>query len=232
MSNKQKIKNLLIFAHPDDDILGVGGYIAKYSNKQKFKVIFIGEGSSSRFDIKEKHLIKNDIDKRKKMSLNALKFLGVKDVSFFPYICGKFDQTPILEIIKIIEQEIKTFQPNNIFTHDRNDLNQDHKIVYDATMVATRPGKHSLSINKILTCEILSSSNLNFVNPFDPNYFEYLEESHIKKKIKSFNYYYSEHQDKNLPRNKRGIYNLAIFRGMQCNFEFAEAYKSVKINSK
>ena len=231
MPQKKNIKNLLIFAHPDDDILGVGGYIAKYSNKQKFKVIFIGEGSSSRFNIDDKNKIEKDINKRKKMSLKALAILGVKDVSFFPYICGKFDQAPILEIIKIIEKEIKTFKPSNIFTHDRKDLNQDHKTVYDATMIAIRPGKHSVSINKVLTCEILSSSNLSFSDPFDPNYFEHLKAPHINKKIKSFNSYYSEHQNKNLPRNKRGIYNLAIFRGMQCNSEFAEAYKVIKINS-
>ena len=66
MAIKKKIKNLLIFAHPDDEILGVGGYIAKYSKKQKFKVVFIGEGSSSRFKDFEKKKIDYDIKKREK----------------------------------------------------------------------------------------------------------------------------------------------------------------------
>ena len=232
MANKKKIKNLLIFAHPDDEILGVGGYIAKYSKKQKFKVIFIGEGSSSRFKDFERKKINFDIKKREKMAIQALKFLGINDVSFFPMVCGKFDEVPIINIVKIIEKEIKLFKPDNIFTHDNCDLNQDHRVIYDATLIATRPGKNSYSINKILSCEILSSSNLNYNNQFNPNYFEFLSDIELKKKIKSFNFYYSEKQSKNLPRNKKGINNLAIFRGMQCNSEFAEAYKVIKINSK
>ncbi len=232
MISKKKIKNLLIFAHPDDDILGAGGYIAKYSKNQLFKIIFIGEGSSSRFKNSEVKKINTNIEKRKKMALKALKLLGVNNVSFYPMICGKFDDTPILDIIKIIEKEILSFKPNNVFTHDRNDLNQDHKIVYDATMIATRPGTNTLSINKVLSCEILSSSNLNYYQDFNPNFFESLNKNHIQKKIKSFNYYFSEQQKGKLPRNKRGILNLAIYRGMQCNFEFAEAYKVIKIFSK
>jgi len=166
------------------------------------------------------------------MAIRSLKFLGVTDVSFFPMICGKFDEVPILDIIKIIEKEILLFKPNNIFTHDKNDLNQDHKIVYDATMIATRVGKNTSSINKVLSCEILSSSNLNYLQEFNPNYFEFLNKNHVKKKIQSFNFYSSEQQKNNLPRNKRGILNLSIYRGMQCNSEYAEAYKVVKIYSK
>lgn len=232
MSTKNKIKNLLVFAHPDDDLLGAGGYIAKYSKNQLFKIIFIGEGSSSRFKNNELKKINTNIEKRKKMALNALKLLGVNDVVFYPMICGKFDDIPILDIVKIIEREIISFKPNNIFTHDRNDLNQDHKIVHDATMIATRPGINTLSINKVFSCEILSSSNLNYYQSFNPNFFEFLNKHHIQKKIKSFNCYFTEQQKGNLSRNKRGILNLAIYRGMQCNSEFAEAYKVVKIYSK
>ena len=59
-----------------------------------------------------------------------------------------------------------------------------------------------------------------------------MNRNHIQKKIKSFNCYFTEQQKGNLPRNKRGILNLAIYRGMQCNSEFAEAYKVVKIYNK
>ena len=232
MIDKNKIKNLMIFAHPDDDILGAGGYIAKYSKNQLFKIIFIGEGSSSRFKNSEMKKINTNIMKRKKMALKALRLLGVNNVVFYPMICGKFDDTPILDIVKIIEKEIISFKQNNVFTHDKNDLNQDHKIIYDATMIATRPGINNISINKVFSCEILSSSNLNYYQGFNPNFFEALNKIHIQKKIKSFNCYSTEQQKGNLPRNKRGILNLAIFRGMQCNFEFAEAYKVIKIYSK
>ena len=73
---KNKSKNLLIFAHPDDEILGMGGFITKNINKFFFKVIFIAEGSSCRFSENESNSEKvlNSIKLRNKMAVNSLKF--------------------------------------------------------------------------------------------------------------------------------------------------------------
>ena len=82
MKLKNKSKNLLIFAHPDDEILGMGGFITKNINKFFFKVIFIAEGSSCRFSENESNSEKvlNSIKLRNKMAVNSLKFLGIKNI--------------------------------------------------------------------------------------------------------------------------------------------------------
>ena len=99
-------KNILIIAaHPDDDILGCGGFIAKYNTKANIRVIFIAEGSSCRFPDLNKNLnkIQKTIETRNNYAKDALKVLGVKQVSFYNLPCGRLDSTPIIEINKIID---------------------------------------------------------------------------------------------------------------------------------
>ena len=112
-------KVLIIAAHPDDDVLGCGGLMAKYSKKVDFRVVFISEGSSCRF-LKEEIGTKEVIDtirQRNNFGVEALKILGVDDVVFYDLPCGRLDQHPILEINKIIEKEIRDFEPDTGFTH-------------------------------------------------------------------------------------------------------------------
>ena len=97
---------LIIAAHPDDDILGCGGYISKYSKQDSIRVAFIAEGSSCRFNDDKDKVVKEEINNRNQFGLNALKILGVNDVEFYNLKCGSLDQIPILTINKIIENEI------------------------------------------------------------------------------------------------------------------------------
>jgi LmbE family N-acetylglucosaminyl deacetylase len=107
-------KVLIIAAHPDDDILGCGGYMSKFSNKMKFRVVFIAEGSSCRFtkDKTASKNVKDIISERNNFGINALKILGIDDYKFYNLPCGRLDQIPLIEINKIIEKEIIDF---NIF---------------------------------------------------------------------------------------------------------------------
>ena len=70
-----KNKVLIIAAHPDDDILGCGGFISKYKKKYDFRVVFIAEGSSCRFTNlnKDKDRITETIQTRNSYAINALK---------------------------------------------------------------------------------------------------------------------------------------------------------------
>ena len=81
------------------------------------------------------------------------------------------DTIPIITFSKLIEKHIIEFKPDTIFTHSKNDLNIDHKITHDATLIATRPKKFNNTLKEILCFEILSSSNLNLEYPFNPNFF-------------------------------------------------------------
>ena len=98
-SKRNRDKVLVVVAHPDDEVLGCGGYLSKYKNSKEFKVIFIGEGTSCRFSKNEfNSKLKAEILKRQKQSIQALKFLGIKFYEYYNLPCGRFNSIDIIDI--------------------------------------------------------------------------------------------------------------------------------------
>jgi LmbE family N-acetylglucosaminyl deacetylase len=219
---------LIIAAHPDDEVLGCGGLISKYQVRNtKFKVIFIGEGSSARFKDPKCAISLKEIEQRNNAATDALKFLNIEDVEFYGLPCGRMDQVPIIEINKIIENAIQEFIPDTVLTHSPYDVNNDHRIVFRATLAATRPGAKN-HILKLMSYEVLSSSEWDFVDGFKPNYFEVIQEENIQAKCAALELYESEVREYPFPRSAEGIRALAMVRGMQSGFKFAEAYHLIR----
>lgn len=221
-------KILVLAAHPDDEILGCGGLMAKYKNKEtEFKVAFIGEGSSCRYTDLQSKECKDAIAFRNSCAVKALEYLGVTNYEFYNLPCGRFDQVPIIEINKIIENEIKRFKPDTVLTHSAFDANNDHKLVYNSTVMATRPGSQA-SVPRVMSFEILSSSEWNFQTPFTANYLESLSEEDVENKWKALEIYETEIKEFPFPRSRMGIRVQAMTRGMQAGFSYAEAYYLVR----
>jgi len=225
-----KKKVLIIAAHPDDEILGCGGYLAKYKKNTKFKIIFLAEGSSCRYKdkTKDKKNIVKDINIRKKSAIKALKLFSIKDISFFDYACGQLNKVPQTNINKIIETEIKNFKPNIIFTHSNKDLNLDHQTIFKSVLVATRPTIIKNIVNEIYSFEILSSTEWNYSNKFQPNYFIKINKKNLMKKWEALRCYKSEIRKKPHPRSLFGLESLAKYRGVQCGSIYAEGYELIR----
>ena len=220
---------LIIAAHPDDDILGCGGIMSKYKGKVEFRVIFIAEGSSCRFNKEQIHdeEVEKVIEERNSHGIKALETLGIENYHFYNNICGRLDQTDMIDINKIIENEILNFKPDTIFTHSFEDTNNDHVIVHRATQTATRPGSR-ICVEKVYTYEVLSSSEWRFTHAFSPNYFESLSEQDVRNKWLALAEYESEIKEFPYPRSEEGIFALAKYRGMQCANTYAEAFKLIR----
>ena len=137
------------------------------------------------------------------------------------------DQVPIIEINKIIENEIKNFKPDTVFTHSSDDTNNDHLIVHRATQMATRPGAR-IFVNKLFTYEILSSTEWRFTKTFTPNYFESLSESDVHNKWLALEKYISEIKEFPYPRSREGIFTLAKYRGIQSANTYSEAFRLIR----
>ena len=222
-----KEKILVIAAHPDDDVLGCGGFLAKNRDLSLVRVIFIAEGSSCRFVNPDSDVSKKEIRIRNQFALNSLKSLGIEDVHFFNLPCGRLDSVSLIDINKIIEEQVRDFKPDTVFTHSSRDLNNDHVICYKSTMIALRPSSFPF-IKNVFCYEVPSSSDWNYLDPFQPNFFLSLQEEHVHEKWNALAYYETEISDFPHPRSRIGIENLARQRGMQCGSEYAEAYELVR----
>jgi LmbE family N-acetylglucosaminyl deacetylase len=225
-------KVLIICAHPDDEVLGCGGFISKYRELGvEFKVVFIGEGSSCRFeDLRSKEAI-DSIKDRNDSAINALGFMNVHNLEFHNLPCGRLDQVPIISINKIIEKAIDTFEPDTVLTHSSCDVNNDHRIVFKSTLMSTRPSSR-WCVHRLLSYEVLSSSEWSYVSNFMPNYFEEISEKNVSDKWRAMSHYESEIREYPFPRSLEGIKALSIMRGLQAGFRYAEAYQVIRIFQK
>lgn len=218
LQKKDKEKILIVAAHPDDEILGCGGTIIKLKKRHEIEVIFLTDGVSSRGNNKNKIL------KRKKNCINLFSFMKLKKPVFLNFPDNQIDKVPLLKIVKKLENKIKLFKPDTIFTHFSNCLNIDHRKTYEAVITACRP-LSGTSVKKILSFEILSSTEWgNFKNKsFEPNYFIDISKE-FKEKIKCLNYYSDELRKYPHSRSKKAVEALARFRGVSSGCKYAEAF--------
>ena len=215
------MKNILaIFAHPDDEVLACGGTLIKrFNNGDNIKIIILSNGCDSRNDSSKK-----EIEIRIKSCKQACKILGVQSVSIGNFPDNKFDSLALLDIIKFLEKEIKSFVPDEIFTHFSFDLNIDHRITYQAVKTIFRPMFIKQNL-KIYECEILSSTDWaqNSKHVFVPNHYENIS-NFLKTKNKALKCYDYEMREFPHSRSYEALTNLAKFRGMHSGFEMSEAF--------
>lgn len=221
-------KILIIAAHPDDELLGCGGAMIKYKELgASFKVLFLGEGSTCRFeDINSKEAV-NAIAERNSWAKEALSFVGIENYEFHNLPCGRFDQVAIIDINKIIENAINHFKPDTLLTHSDVDANNDHRITHRSTIMASRPYGAS-SVKRVMCYEVLSSSEWGFKEAFQPNYFIEISEEELKMKWQALECYKTEMRPYPYPRSWEAVKMQAMRRGTQAGVEFAEAFQLIR----
>ena len=220
---------LVVAAHPDDEVLGCGGTIAKAVDRgAKVSVKFLGEGISARFPFGhyDSPEFKKQTNERIESAKSALDVLGIGDYEFGERLCTQFDKYPLVSIVKDIEKTIKKIKPNLLLTHNPSEVNIDHRIVYEAIEVATRPTRSWIP-NEIYTFEIVCSGSWTYETSFKPNTFVDIE-PYWQKKLDAWNCYIEEARDFPFPRSDEGLKVLAKYRGMAANLNLAEAFKLMR----
>ena len=153
-------KILICVAHPDDETIGCGGAIVHHiNNNDKVYCIYMTNGISARYSKVKDSLI----HRRKKNALLASKILGFKWLSD---CCGDFpdngmDKVKLLDVVKIVEKAKRKIMPHIIYTHNPHDLNVDHRVVAEATLIAFRPQAKEIW-EKILAFEVPSSTDFAY----------------------------------------------------------------------
>ncbi len=221
-----KKKILVLSPHADDEVLGCGGSISKYSKKgYEINVLILTNANKGAPDV----FSKKDIKNVRKEAKQANKIIGTKRLYFEDLPALRLNQIPTYKISKIIDSYIKKIQPEIIFLPSGNDIHEDHKIIFKAAKVSVRINKKT-TIKKILSYEVLSETEWNEnEKAFNPNYYVNLNKSNINDKVNAFLKYKSQIKKLPHPRSKEGILNLSKVRGSQVYMRYAEAFKVEKI---
>ena len=229
---------LVIVAHPDDEVLGMGGTILNHANQgDKVTVAYLATGITSRRGSNYQNVSSYTTNKKEKTSMNVqikklrndakkvCKFLKVKKSIFFDYPDNEMDTIPLLEIIKTIEKLILENKPERIYTSHHGDLNIDHKIMFEATLAACKPTE--LPVKEIICFELLSSTEWSFSYKFKPNYFINIK-NELDEKIKAMQMYKNEIRKYPHPRSAESIKNSAYKWGAASGCYSAEAFEIIR----
>lgn len=231
----ESLKNkriMIIVAHPDDELLGLGATMNKLINDYNVttRVVILGEGITSRADVRDVKKWEESLKRHKQNITNAQKEIGYHSVGVYDFPDNRFDSVALLDIIKVIEKEKENFDPEIIFTHHGGDLNIDHQRTFEAVMTACRPMSHE-NVKTIITFE--TPSGTEWRSPSDPrhflpNLFFSVSESDVDAKIKGMESYEFERREYPHPRSPEALKIQAQRWGIVVGTSFAEAFCLVR----
>lgn len=218
-------KSILIFAaHPDDEVLGCGGTIAKLADEGKnIHVVFLADGVLSRAEAQRNHQV--ELHTRRTAAQKACDILGVKSVFFGDFPDNRMDTVALLDITKAVEELIAKHQPEMVFTHHSGDVNIDHRRLHEAVVTACRP-QHGHPVKTLLCFEVASSTEWQLPGSaplFAPNWFVDISKT-LDRKLSALEAYADELRNWPHPRSKQGIEHLAHWRGATVGVDAAEAF--------
>ena len=219
---------MVVVAHPDDELLGLGGTMNKLIHEYNcnIRVVILGEGLTSRADSRDPEKWSKELEVHKTNILEAQKAIGYQSVGIYDFPDNRFDTVALLDIIKAVEKEKKAFQPEVIFTHHGGDVNIDHQRTFEAVITATRPMKHE-TVKTIITFETPSGTEWRAnTDPrhFLPNLFVAISEDNLKAKIKGMECYEFEKRPYPHPRSPKALTILAQRWGVAVGKIYAEAF--------
>jgi len=220
-------KILIVAAHPDDEVLGCFGTVARLIKEgYEAYTLILGEGKTSRDEQRVLEDRKEDIALLNNEIEDANYIIGIKKVFIESFPDNRFDSVDLLDIVKVISQVKEELNPDIIFTHYENDLNIDHQITYKAVITATRP-MHDECVKEIYSFEILSSTEWNYPLSFSPDTYFDISET-IKLKLEAMKKYTSELCVYPHPRSLDGIELNAKYQGMRVGKNYVEAFKTIR----
>jgi len=218
-----KKKILVVAAHPDDEVLGCGAAMARHAGRgDEVRVLILTDGAGGRYAKAMRKTLRED-------ARRSARILGIADVISLDLPNQGLDTLPITKVAQAVEKVLADFGPSVVYTHHRGDLNRDHRIAYEATLVACRP-LPGCKVSRLLTYYIPSSSDYNEVdaeNVFVPNVFLDAKR-YIRTKIDAFLCYGSEVKAYPHPRSPEALESYARAWGSRVGLEAAEPFRLVR----
>jgi N-acetylglucosamine malate deacetylase 1 len=219
---------LVVAAHPDDEILGVGGTAALHVDRgDSVQLAILTDGVSMR------HSPERGLEARKQLQQAAARqaaaVLGVENLVIRELPDQRLDTLPLSQVTAEVELLVGSFQPEIVYTHFGGDINRDHRTLAEAVMVATRPYSAPF-VREILMYETPSSTEWGIPQlwpVFQPNVFVDIA-STLERKLKAFACYSAEICAEPHPRSLSALRDRAAYWGSLVNRRAAEPFVCVR----
>ena len=224
MKNKKRV--LVVAPHPDDETLGVGGTIAKYSAQGDEVFVLMVSGHLP--PIYSRKAYEETVSE----AYSAFSVLGVKKSEFLEIPATMIGDQPLHEVNARISKVVNDFNPHIVLC-PYPDRHIDHRLVFDSVMVATRPVGVGKDIKIVAAYETLSETHWNapHIEPnFTPNWVVDISD-HISEKLNALKCYKSQISKFPGPRSIEAVEALAKFRGTQAGFGYGEGLHIVRMIS-
>lgn len=220
-------KHLFVVAHPDDEVLGAGAFIYDAAKRgDEVGAIVLNTCDTTRYKDDTKKIVA-DMEK-------SHKIIGVKRLFPYGYIDSNFHNADHRKMVKDIEEVIRAFEPDDIFTQHPGDINTDHYWTAASCMEAFRlwqRGREELHpVSALYLMEVQSSSDWA-LNPsekrFSPNTYVEVSEEAVCAKIEALAVYENVVRPIPHPRSEAALTALPVLRGAQAGVKLAEAFECV-----
>jgi LmbE family N-acetylglucosaminyl deacetylase len=216
---------LVVAAHPDDEVLGCGGTMARHADEgDRVHVIFVAAGVGARQASRAE-----DLEVRRRAGNDALAILGAAGVHYLDFPDNRLDSLTLLDIVQVLEPLIAAIAPEIIYTHHHGDLNIDHRQVHQAVMTAWRPLPGS-GVKEILTFEVASSTEWASpdLQPFLPQMRVDIS-AQLERKMQALAAYGDEMRPSPHSRSLNHLRAMAIHRGHEAGLVAAEAFAVMRL---
>jgi len=221
-----KMSVLVVAAHPDDEVLGCGGTMARLADEgHDVHVFILAEGVTSRAQQRDRETRTSELSELRRCTDAANAILGSASVKVCDLPDNRMDSVDLLDVVKLVEGEIIRHRPQILFTHHGGDVNVDHRVVHDAVVAACRP-QPGHPVRQLLFFEIASSTEWRppgFIGGFLPHCF-YDIERYLERKLDALRAYSTEIRPFPHPRSVEAVEHLARWRGATVGCHAAEAF--------
>ena len=216
-------KVLIIAPHPDDEVLGAGGIMKKFAKQGHEVYVLVITKGSPKFYTDER------VENVREEALKAHKILDVKETVFLNYLAPELDTTNKADISNEIFKYLSKWKITDMYIPHRGDIHIDHKIVFEAALVAARP-KCDYTVKNIFAYETLSETE--WAAPFGddafiPTHFENVS-NEFDDKIKALKCFKSQMEKFPSIRSIECSESIAKYRGATVGFKRAEAFMTIR----
>jgi len=217
---------LVVAAHPDDEVLGCGGTIARHAAAgDEVQVLIVAEGATSRQLQRDRDQATDELLALAQAAHQAGAILGAQGVELLDLPDNRLDSIDRLDLIQQIEERIVRHQPKVVYVHHAGDVNVDHRRLHEAVVTACRP-MPGQPVRRLLSFEVASSTEWQppgSAPAFQPNWFVDISDQWPRKR-QALEAYAHEMRPWPHARSIEALEHLVRWRGAQVGVEAAEAF--------